>query len=67
MIMKHAANENKGFAFSLAAEYLLDQKKREVLECISHADFIFCNKEEALSCVTFLSDALKINEQVTSL
>ena len=24
MIMKHAANENKGFAFSLAAEYLLD-------------------------------------------
>ena len=67
MLMVFATSNNKGFAFSLAAEYLLDKRKPEVLQCMSHSDFIFCNKEEALSCVKYLSGELEIKEDVTSL
>lgn len=42
-----AASDNVPFAFNIAAPFLLHIAKESVDFCIEHADFVFCNEDEA--------------------
>jgi sugar/nucleoside kinase (ribokinase family) len=57
-LAEYAHAHSKLFAFNLAAEYLLVEKKSDVLSMIEYSDILFCNKDEALAVGEQLQDEL---------
>ena len=43
----------------MAAEYILEDKKKEILEMLGFADILFCNKDEALAVAESMADELQ--------
>lgn len=46
-IGKYCAENDKPFLFNIAAPFLLHINFDEVMSAIEHADFVFCNEDEA--------------------
>ena len=46
-VCKLANERNKILAFNIAAVFLLLIAKDDVIYCIEHSDFVFCNEDEA--------------------
>jgi len=46
-VMQQANDENKPMLFNIAAVFLVDFFKDQTMFCIEHADYVFCNEDEA--------------------
>lgn len=51
---------NKIFGFNFAAEFIYKYYKNETFQMIDYADFLFCNKMEAIACSQFFHQDLGI-------
>jgi sugar/nucleoside kinase (ribokinase family) len=49
-IMNFTHSNNRILGFNFAAEYLYHTQKEKILKVMEYSDFIFCNKDEALTC-----------------
>lgn len=47
-----SASGNIPFAFNLSAVFLIQFELKDVLQAITHADFVFCNEDEAAAFAT---------------
>ena len=57
---KFAIEHEKLFGFNFAAEFIYKYYKKECFEMIEHADFLFCNKFEAIACSRYFCKELGI-------
>ncbi len=46
-VCEFATSNNTALAFNIAAVFLLHVAKESVINCIAHADYTFCNEDEA--------------------
>lgn len=46
-VCQFAVDHNKPMLFNIAATFLVDFFKDQTMHCIEHADFVFCNEDEA--------------------
>ena len=60
MMAKFAHKNNKLFGFNFAAEFIYKYYKDQTFEMIEYADFIFCNKLEAIACSHWFHEELGI-------
>ena len=59
---RHCAETNKPFLFNIAAPFLLFIAFDAVMDAIEHADYVFCNEEEASTIAEKLG--LKADDRV---
>jgi adenosine kinase len=61
-VSRHCAETNKPFFFNIAAPFLLFIAFDAVMDAIEHADYVFCNEEEASTIAEKLG--LKADDRV---
>ena len=62
------ANENGGsFGYCFASEEVYESKKKETLEIMEYADYLFCNKQEAIAASKYIGTEIGISEDETNL
>jgi sugar/nucleoside kinase (ribokinase family) len=62
LMVAHSKAQGGVFAFNFASGYLFEERKAEMLEMISEAQYLICNKDEAMDCVKFVHRELGLDQ-----
>jgi len=67
LMAKYAFEQNRIFGYCFASEEIYDKNKEQTLEIMEYSDYLFCNKQEAISATKHIGPEIGISRDETDL